>query len=193
MKIDSLICQKIKDRDQQGLELLYDNYLNSLLGIAYGILKNISHSEDAVQKSILKIWNNIDKYDESKSTLFTWMVQIVKNTAIDIRRLKSFEKEEKSIMLDLHVHNKEVVEQNIGEIDANKILGMLDEKYAVVLKYLYLEGYSQSETAKALDIPLGTVKTRVKKGIDILRNSLKSEKGLFIGFLTIILIIIYFI
>ena len=190
MKIDQEIYQKIRARDEDGLSMLYTHYSDALYGIALRILHRDSFAEDAIQKSFLKIWNNIDKFDPEKSTLFTWMVRIVKNTAIDIRRLKSFQKEEKSETLDVHVHNTEQSHIDTDRIDAKDIIAGLDEKYAFVLEYLYLKGYTQSELSDEFDIPLGTIKTRVKKGIEILRTKLDKEKKFFIGFFSLTLLII---
>lgn len=170
MKIEQEIYSKILSRDEAGLGLLYDNYIDAFYGMAFRILKDSSFAEDAVQQSFLKIWNSIDQYDSTKSTLFTWMARIVKNTAIDTARLVSYQNEKKSESLDVNVHN--VGSQNINEasIDALRMIAGLEEKYALVLDYLYLRGYTQRELSVSLDIPIGTIKTRVKKGLAILRT-----------------------
>lgn len=190
MKIDQEIYGFICARDERGLSLLYKNYSDSLYGIAARVLTRHSFAEDAIQQSFLKIWNNIDQYDPDKSTLFTWMARIVKNTSIDIRRLKSFQAEEKSETYDTTVHNSDSVFIDTDGIDTKRIIEGLDEKYAFVLEHLYLKGYSQSELSDEFDIPLGTIKTRVKKGIEILRSRLIKEKKFIIGIFFIVLIII---
>ena len=190
MKIAQEIYGFICARDERGLSLLYKNYSDSLYGIAARVLTRHSFAEDAIQQSFLKIWNNIDQYDPDKSTLFTWMARIVKNTSIDIRRLKSFQAEEKSETYDTTVHNSDSVFIDTDGIDTKRIIEGLDEKYAFVLEHLYLKGYSQSELSDEFDIPLGTIKTRVKKGIEILRSRLIKEKKFIIGIFFIVLIII---
>jgi RNA polymerase sigma-70 factor (ECF subfamily) len=193
VKVDQEIHNLILNRDEAGLKLLYSNYTNSLYGIAVRVLNNHAFAEDAIQKSFLKIWNNIDQYDSSKSTLFTWMAKIVKNSAIDIRRLKSFQAEEKSESIDPLVHDVERSYIDTDNIDTNRMIKELDDKYAFVLEHLYLKGYSQSELAKEFDIPIGTVKTRVKKGIEILRNKFKKENKFIFSFYSLTLIIIFVI
>ena len=192
MTVNQQIISKIKVRHESGLNLLYKYYSNSLYGISYRILKNEAFAEDCLQQSFLKIWNSIDQYDESKSTLYTWMANIVRNNAIDIRRLKSFQKEEKTETIDPLVHIHNTSNQNSDILDAELLLKGMDDKYKEVLHYLYLEGYSQRDLSKKLDIPLGTIKSRVKKAIELLRTKLESEKNLFIGafVLSVILIII---
>jgi len=190
LRLDQEIVQKLRKREQSGLTLLYDNYLNSLNGIAFKILQSTPHSEDAIQRVFLKVWNSINQFDENKSTLFTWMAQITRNTAIDIKRLKSFEKEQKSDSLDPNVHDLGSSSINTDKMDVKKIIDGIDEKYAFVLEHLYLKGYSQSELSDEFDIPLGTIKTRVKKAIEILRTKLKDEKKFIIGFFAIILLLL---
>lgn len=180
----------ISARNETGLSLLYSNYSDSLYGIAFRVLNRHSFAEDAIQQSFLKIWNNIDQYDPNKSTLFTWMVRIVKNTSIDIRRLKSFQNEEKSETLDVHVHTTERSHIDTDGIDTKAMIEGLDEKYAFVLEHLYLKGYTQRELSEEFDMPIGTIKTRVKKGIEILRSKLDKEKKFFLGFFTLTLFII---
>jgi len=193
LALDQEIYIKLLGRDEAGISLLYDNYADALNGIAYRILRNESFAEDAVQKSFLKIWNGIEQYDPEKSTLFTWMAQIVRNTAIDTRRLVSFQKEEKSETYDARVHNTETTSTSSDSLDSTTLISGLDEKYAFVLEHLYLKGYTQSELSKEYGIPLGTIKSRVKKGIDILRTKLDKEKKYFIGLFLMVLIIIFFI
>ena len=182
-------------RDEAGLRLLYRHYSDALYGIALRVLRhNEAHAEDALQKSFLKIWNGINQFDDKKSTLFTWMSRITKNTAIDISRLKTFQAEEKSETIDPNVHNSEVTTINTESIDSSGLLKGLDEKYSFVLEHLYLKGYTQKELSDEFDIPIGTIKTRVKKAIDILRSRLKHEKATFLGlFILIALLILIFI
>ena len=180
----------MKSRDESGLSLLYDNYVDALFGMAYRVLKNEAHAEDVIQKSFLKIWNNIGQYNSDKSTLFTWMARIVKNTAIDTSRLVSFKKENKSETFDINVHKVGSQEIDDSKIDALNMIDGLDEKYATILDYLYLRGYTQKELAEELDMPLGTIKTRVKKAIEILRDKYKADKMLLISILIALLLTI---
>ena len=153
--------------------------MNSLNGIAFNILKSKSHSEDAIQRSFLKIWNSIHQFDEKKSTLFAWMAQITRNTSIDIKRLKSFENEQKSEVLEPNVHNAgssfintdkidvlKIIEQEIREVDRlsrqykNKNPSLLFRK-----SELYLEKgriLKEVENEKYLNLPAQT-RRRTKK------------------------------
>lgn len=187
MNLEKEIYNKLMARDESGLSLLYENYVDALYGMAYRILNHEAHAEDAIQKSFLKIWNSIGQYDSEKSTLFTWMATIVKNTSIDMTRLVSFQKEKKSETFDINVHKAGTDQIDESKMDTLTIIDGLDSKYAIILDYLYLRGYSQRELSDELGIPIGTIKTRVKKAIDILRKKYATDKNLMISIVLIVL------
>ena len=139
---------------------------------------------------MLKVWDKIEQFDDTKSSLFTWISVIARNTAIDKVRLKSYQNRNKTEDIQPHVYDYGHSENNTSKIDVQRLTSNLDPKYKIVLDKMYLEGYSQSDIAKELDIPLGTVKTRLRKAISILRNELKDEKKLFLGMLIASLLIL---
>lgn len=183
--IQSKISTLIKNRDDRGLDLLYTHYSDSLYGIIVRITRNREVGEEILQETLLKIWNKFDQYDDTKSSLFTWMSVIARNTSIDKVRLKGFQRHRETDSLETHVNiNDSGYESNEQhKIDSEKLLSSLDEKYKIIVDKVYLEGYSHRALAEELDIPLGTIKTRLRKGIQILRNELKDEKKLFLGML----------
>lgn len=140
-------------------------------------------AEDILQRTFVRIWNAIDQYDETRGTLFTWMSTIARNMALDLRRLKSYDMRTKTDDIANIVYSSEAISQATdgAAIDTQRLLSEMDEKYRIVLEMMYLQGYTQSEISERLDIPLGTVKTRAKKAIEILRDLLKDEKVLFSG------------
>ena len=93
------------------------------------------------------------------------MANILKNSCIDIKRLQSFQKQSKTDSLQIHVHDNRTSAINSSNLDVQQLLIGMDEKYQQVLEYLYIQGYSQSELSQELDLPIGTIKTRVKKAV----------------------------
>ncbi|MEE9374327.1 MAG: sigma-70 family RNA polymerase sigma factor [Saprospiraceae bacterium] len=177
----------LKRKDEHGLSLLYDNYANALLGIIMGIVGNRETAEDILQETFLKIWDSIDTFNDTRGTVFTWIATIARNTAIDKVRLVSFKKQQSTVEISDSAINK-MASVDVNDIDSQKLLKMLDKNQKAVLDLIYLQGYTQQDTATALDIPLGTVKTRVRLAIKTLRELLSNEKNLFLG--SIILIIL---
>ena len=118
------------------------------------------------------------------------MINILRNSSIDISRTQKFQVEKKTISIDNNVHSSSFTESREFSMDAKKLLEGMEDKYSIVLDYLYLRGYSQSELSEELDLPLGTIKTRVKKAIDILREKLDKESSLLFGFIILLLLLL---
>lgn len=159
-------------------------YNESLFGMITKIVKRQEEAEEVLQNTFLKIWENIEKYDERKATIFTWMAQIARNTAIDKVRLKSYQNQSKINEIDDY-HSEFSVPSEEQNIDLQRLTQKLPDKYKILLDKMFLEGYTQQEISDLLDIPLGTVKTRLRDAIQILRAELKNEKHL-IYFLSLI-------
>lgn len=186
----SEIISAIRRRDEEALSYAYDAYSPSLLGIIVRIVGNPGLSEEILQQTFLKVWNNISTYNENHGTLFTWMASIARHTAIDKVRLKSFQQEQKTESFDINVYEGESHSTIENEIDAKAIIGLLDVKYKEVLDLIYLKGYSHVEAAGLLFLPVGTVKTRLRFGVNALRKKLKNEKGFFEGLLMLLLLVL---
>jgi len=185
------IVSLLKNRDQKGLAYLYDHYSAALLGVIVRILQSEKAGEEVLQQTFLKVWENIDSYDAEKGTLFTWMCRIARNTAIDQKRLKQFQRNQNTDSFEEAIHNRKKEFINTDSLDVDKLINCLDADHKKVLDIVYLQGYSHSQAAEKLSIPLGTVKTRVRNCILKLRELLKNEKGLFINFLLFIFIILF--
>ena len=155
-------------------EYLYDNYSPAIYNIIFKIVKSQEVAEDLLQDAFVKIWENIASYDNNKGRLFTWMLNISRNLAIDkIRSLghKSILKSE-DISENVYLPDNSFSEKNKPEyIGLKEMLDVLtkDEKFLIDL--MYFKGYTQSEIAKEYDIPLGTIKSRVKAAVKKLRNN----------------------
>ncbi len=175
----------LQQKDRQGLSLLYDHYSPALLGLILRKIPDRTVAEEVLQDVFMKIWNNFERYDPNKGKLFTWMAQICNFTAIDRTRSSQFKKGRQSDSIDNYEYIKEGLSEQsyIPDSGLRKVLGKLDGKSQLIIDYLYFKGYSQSETSKQLDIPLGTVKTKVRAAIKQLRVILANEKMISIGFL----------
>lgn len=132
-------------------------------------------AEEVLQDVFLKIWSRFDNYDEGKGKLFTWMVNLTRNQAIDKTRSREISKEQKTRGIDnvvSRIDNAEYTEQRIEGIGVKEIIKNLPEEQQFVVEYLYFKGYTQSELAEEFNIPLGTVKTRLRLAMQQLRTSL---------------------
>lgn len=167
---------RLKSGDQTAFEYLYDHYSSALYGVIFRILRNESIAEEVLQDAFLKIWDRIDQYDVSRGRLFTWMVNITRNLAIDKIRSKEISREKKTNDLEGLVHiidKKESVEQKTDSIGVKDSLKDLPEEQQFVVEYLYFKGYTQSELAEDFNIPLGTIKTRLRAAMQRLRTTFR--------------------
>jgi RNA polymerase sigma-70 factor, ECF subfamily len=167
----------IRQGDESGLKILYQQYADSLFGIVMRVLNSQDDAEEVLQTVFLKIWNNIESYNETKGTLFTWMAQIARNTAIDRKRLKSFEMDNNTRSFDVS-ESELKTDAIVSGIDINTLIKDMPEKYRLLIEKMFLQGYTQQEISDDLQIPLGTVKTRLREAISQLRDQLKDEKHL---------------
>lgn len=146
-----------------------------MFGLVSRIVSDHKVAEEVLQDAFVRIWDRIDHYDESKGRLFTWMLNLARNLAIDRTRSREMSVARKTGGIDSYVHKIEAranVEQATDAIGLGDSLGKLPEELRLVIEYLYLKGYTQSELAKEFDIPLGTVKTRVRMAMNQLRTLL---------------------
>jgi RNA polymerase sigma factor (sigma-70 family) len=147
--------------------------------VIFRIVKKETVAEEVLQDVFIKIWDRFNNYDSSKGKLFTWMLNIARNQAIDKTRSKEISKEQKTRGIEnvvSKIDNEAHIEQHIEGIGVKEILKNLSEEQKFVVEYLYFQGYSQSELAEEFNIPLGTVKTRLRLAMQQLRTTLGVEK-----------------
>ncbi len=174
MDINQLICG-LKNKDIAAFSVLYDDYAGSLLGVAFKIVNNKVVSEEILQDVFIKIWKHIDSYDATKGALFTWMLNITRNTCKDYFRSKHYQYQARISEEELDRIPSEYVPQitNSPEdrLDLALLMGTLEPKYKEIIDLVYIYGYSQEQVSEKLNLPLGTVKTRNRTALKQLRYS----------------------
>ena len=160
----------LKNGDKKAITLLYESYSDSLFGVIKKIIPDDDTAQDVLQESFVKIWRYAKKYDPNKAKLFTWLYRIAYNTAIDkVRSQKN--KSGKEIQIETSsVYKITSNELNQDVLDIKNHLNTLDEKYKIVINALFFEGMTQQEASDELDIPLGTIKSRLKIGLRELKK-----------------------
>ncbi len=167
------LVQAVKEKDKNAFSYLYKNYANIIFGTISRIIIDTTIAEDTMQEVFVKIWTNIHQYDASKGKLFTWMINLTKNYAIDVIRSKSF-KQQKLISANEEVVYNVSEETNsfekLDKIAFQKTIYILNKNHQQIVNLIYFQGYKQEEVATLLNIPLGTVKSRVRLAILELRK-----------------------
>lgn len=186
------ILSLLLDGNEMGLRLLYRNYKESIYGIILNIVKSENHAEEVLNDVFLKFFNNIKSYDSSKSRLFTWMARIARNAAIDKIRTVDFKSSARSYEISNPVAEKlQYQHEHIDHTAIASILQALDVDQKRMIEMVYLLGYTHQECSTELNIPLGTVKTHIRRGLLKLRSVMGNDINAFISW--IIIVLIYFI
>lgn len=161
----------LQERNGQAFSYLYDNYSGALLGVIGGIIADRELAGDVLQNVFVNIWRKIDLYDPSKGRLFTWMLNIARNAAIDEVRSRAYRDAQKNqpIAEDGSLPGA-VTGPAIGDVGLKKVLTKLKEEWRVLIDLSYFQGYTHEEIAKLQGLPLGTVKTRIRTALSHLRT-----------------------
>ena len=163
-------------KEERAFTQLYDMYSKSLFSIITNLIKDREEAEDVLQEVFVKIWKNVDTYNQSKGRLYTWMLNIARNTSIDKLRSKGFNNSQKNLSSDNFVHlldDSNKLTNKIDSIGLKDFVNKLKPKCIQLIDLLFFKGYTQQEASEELEIPLGTVKTQNRMCMNDLRNYLK--------------------
>jgi RNA polymerase sigma factor (sigma-70 family) len=171
------LVRALKERNNQAFGFLYDNYAGALYSIIKQIVTdNPELASDVLQEVFINIWRKIATYDQTKGRLFTWMLNIARNAAIDTLRSKSYQNSQKNQELPENVYKAvtdQITQQNVDNIGLKKVLEKLKPEHRILVELSYFKGFTHEEIADMMSIPLGTVKTRIRNALLQLREYLK--------------------
>ena len=167
------LVKALKGQNTVAIRALYDMYSAALLGVISRIILQNEVAEDLLQETFVKIWNSASSYDTSKGRLFTWMMNIARNLSIDKLRSKDFKNSNKNQDIENNVDfidEQKKVSFNADTLGLKDLVTKLKPDFKDVLNMVYFKGYTHVEAAEELNLPLGTVKTRVRMAILELRK-----------------------
>jgi RNA polymerase sigma factor (sigma-70 family) len=162
----------LQERSEKAFSYLYENYSGALYGIIHSIITDQETANDVMQDVFVNIWKKIESYDPSKGRLFTWMLNISRNAAIDKLRSKGFRDGLKNqpISENVDINAGLSIGPSINDVGLKKVIGGLRDEQRVLIDLSYFQGYTHEEIAKVMNIPLGTVKTRIRSALVQLRT-----------------------
>jgi RNA polymerase sigma-70 factor (ECF subfamily) len=166
----------LKNKDQAAFARLYDSYSGAIYSIIQQIVKDEELASDILQEVFINIWRKIEMYDAEKGRLFTWMLNIARNASIDMLRSRGYRNSRKnqSIQDNVDITGPGGTEQmSVDSIGLKKVLEKLKPEQRVLIDLSYFKGYTHEEIAQQENIPLGTVKTRIRNALIQLREILK--------------------
>ncbi|WP_168123856.1 RNA polymerase sigma factor [Paenibacillus sp. HB172176] len=176
---DRQLMSQIALKDSSALEQLYDQYEMPLYSFVMRMVKDAMLAEEIIQELFLRIWNHAERYDGESGKFTTWMFAIARNIAIDqLRKRKSrmpepyADESQLAAVADEKQDIETEVEMNWYGNEMKKAIQELNEDQQDVVEMIYYQGYTQQEVSRLRDIPLGTVKSRVRLALRQLRKRL---------------------
>jgi RNA polymerase sigma factor (sigma-70 family) len=181
---DGGLISLIARQDAGALSALYDRHSRLVYSIAIRLLDDGSRAEEVTLDVFTRLWENAAAYDPDRAKVRTWIASMARNRAIDVLRRIRVRPEGSSVPLSEVDHQleadgatpEEAVERTLEAERVHAALAELPPEQQNVITLAYFRGYTQSEIADALDLPLGTVKTRIRLGMEKLRRAFAGEQ-----------------
>ena len=176
---DEELMPRIGEKDPDAFEVFYDRHGGVAFSLAYRIVGERGAAEDVVQEAFISIWRSGGKFDPTRGSVRSWTLSIVRNRAIDVLRSKAgkapkmtFDDDE---IIESRPSGELTDEEAMRHETATEVRGALSQlpgDQSKVIQLAYFGGFSQSEIAGMLNVPLGTVKGRMRLGLEKIRGEL---------------------
>lgn len=184
---DATLLELIRDRDQAALAKLYDRHARLLYSLILRIVEDRTDAEEVMQDTFLRIWNQAGTFDPSRGVAAAWMITIARRLAIDRTRSRGHAARHREVTLEASANtpgttvtpdHEARMEKEAQAQSVNQALGTLDSSQRDVIELAYFEGLSHGRIAERLQLPLGTVKTRIRSAMKNLRERLTPDGGM---------------
>ena len=176
---DEELMPWIGRKDPEAFEVFYDRHGGVAYSLAYRILGERGAAEDCIQEAFISIWRSGGKFDAARGSVRSWTLSIVRNRAIDVLRSKAGKAPKMTFDDDEIIESRPADELTDEEAMRNETatevrgaLSQLPDEQSKVIQLAYFGGFSQSEIAGMLNVPLGTVKGRMRLGLEKIRGEL---------------------
>jgi len=175
---DRRAVRRLAGGDGNGLAELYDRHARLLYSLAFRILRESAETEDVLQDVFSQAWRQAARFDTSRGTVAGWLITMTRSRALDRLRRRRARPEDPDVgdLVSEQVSKGQDVDvQLVTNEEAERVrdaLAALGDDLRVPIELAYYEGLSQSEIAAALQVPLGTIKTRMRQALRRLRDGL---------------------
>jgi RNA polymerase sigma-70 factor (ECF subfamily) len=178
-EIEATLLEHAALGDQRAFGELYDRMLPRVLGLAVRILRDAGQAEEVTQEVFLEVWQLSGRFDADRGSAVGWILRKTHGRAVDRVRASEARTARDLKMGIRHLAEPvedvaELVESLIDSERIGRALGKLPDTQREAVTLAHLDGYSHSEVSEILQIPVGTVKTRIRAGIGRLRDELAS-------------------
>jgi RNA polymerase sigma-70 factor (ECF subfamily) len=183
---DHELLRLIANGDHDALGVLYDRYGRLVYSVAFASVGRAEVAAEIVQDVFMRIWEKAGTYKPDQGKVITWLASITRYRAIDVLRRLKVRPESNLIsweIQNLHLFEEndphpieDAVELSMQRQRVRAALAQLPENQRMVLAYAYFQGYTNSEIAELIHEPLGTVKTRIRLGMQKLRAVMLEDR-----------------
>lgn len=182
---DAQLYLRMRSNDQAALEEIYDRYERLVYSFAYRMTQNVQMAEDTVQEVFIKLWKEHAPYTEDKGKFSSWLLTMTRNTSLDALRKKGkkqevglLDKDAEQMKAPINEMPEQMLEWKEKGTVLRKAIERLKIEQRTIVELFYFHGLSQESISTKLDIPLGTVKSRIRLALQHLRKHLEKERGM---------------
>lgn len=176
--IDVGLVARVANGDRDALSDLYGRHATGLLGTASRIVRDHHAAEDLLHDVFVEVWRTASHYDPARARVRTWLTLRIRSRALDLRKSARVARAAVDAVGDVALRDL-VDESERASVDSQLVPGLLDCLSAVqrrMIELAYFDGLSCSEIAAGVDVPLGTVKSRIATGLERLRLELATRQ-----------------
>lgn len=167
------LIQDLKEKLPTAFSALYDSYSPAMLGVLFRMVKDHDRAEDLLQDTFIRVWSTIHRYDASQGRLFTWLITIARNIALDDLRAQKV----RAVAATYISERSDGITSPTfkGGMLYQTLTASLEPNYRQIVDLLYFRDYKLQEVADELKLPLGTVKTRYRMALQQLKQTYKQD------------------
>src|SRR5271166_6063641 len=167
---DLRLVARLRAGDQQALSELYDRYSSVVYGVALRILQDTGAAEDLLQDIFLQLWRKPDAFDSSRGSLGAWLAVIARHRSIDRLRQRRPESDIEDCVIASATDLRDETERSLVIEKVRVVMNEMSPDQRNAMEMAFFQGLTHTEIAEKTGEPLGTIKTRIRSGLQLLRN-----------------------
>jgi RNA polymerase sigma-70 factor (ECF subfamily) len=176
---DEELMPLVGRKDPEAFEVLYDRHGGAAYSLAYRIVGDRAAAEEVTQEAFISVWRSGARFDATRGSVRSWLLSVLRNRAIDFLRSKAGKAPKLDFDDDSALEQRPAAERTEEEalrretaVEVRGALGKLPGEQSKVIELAYFGGFSHSEIAEILQLPMGTVKGRMRLGLEKIRGEL---------------------
>lgn len=167
---DMRLVARVRAGDQQALAELYDRYSNVVYAVVLRILQDTGGAEDILQDIFLQLWRKPEAFDSSRGSLGAWLTVIARHRAIDRLRQRRPESDIEECVIANATDLRDETERSLVIEKVRVVMNEMSPDQRTAMEMAFFQGLTHTEIAEKTGEPLGTIKTRIRSGLQMLRT-----------------------